>query len=38
MHIAVIDIGSPKKRNLGWAIRGPRISDQGGISTNVLQR
>ena len=23
MHAAVIDIGSPKKKNLGWAISGP---------------
>jgi hypothetical protein len=28
MHVAVIDIGSPKK-NLGWAVRGTNISDQG---------
>lgn len=28
MHVAVIDIGRPGK-NLGWAIRGPSISDQG---------
>jgi len=29
MHVAVIDIGKPDK-NLGWAIRGPHITDQGG--------
>jgi hypothetical protein len=29
MHVAVIDIGKPDK-NLGWAIRGPNISGQGG--------
>ncbi|MEJ0027802.1 MAG: hypothetical protein WDN01_17390 [Rhizomicrobium sp.] len=28
MHVAVIDIGSPK--NLGWAIRGAKINGQGG--------
>jgi hypothetical protein len=28
MHVAVIDIGKPDK-NLGWAIRGPRVSAQG---------
>lgn len=28
-HYAVIDIGSPAKRNLGWAILGPDDTDEG---------
>lgn len=29
MHYAVVDIGSPKQRNLGWWITGPFIEDGG---------
>ncbi|WP_160310613.1 hypothetical protein [Azospirillum thiophilum] len=38
MHVAVVDIGSPEKKNLGWAIEGPSLSDSGGDVDRFIER